>query len=85
MLINLALDLPPSWRTAVNTGVYKDTHFTNVSSGTKKVVAMHGKSANVNITGVHFKSFTVQGNAVTSRTDADAWNINSYVSGIDFQ
>ena len=86
MLINLALDQAPTWRTAANTGVYKDTYFTNVSSDVKKVVAMHGKSATVNITGVHFKSFTVQGNAVTSRTDTDAsWDINSFVSGIDFQ
>ena len=35
--------------------------------------------------GVNFSNFTVQGKAVTSRTDADAsWNINSYVTNITF-
>jgi hypothetical protein len=39
----------------------------------------------VNIVGVHFTNLAVQGNAVTSQTDADAtWSINSYVSGITF-
>ena len=86
MLINLALDQPPTWRTAADTGVYKDTYFTNVSSDVKKVIALHGMSATVNITGVHFKNFTVQGKAVTSQTDSDAsWDINSYVSNITFQ
>ena len=86
MLINLALDVPPTWRTAANTGVYKDIYFTNVSSDVKKVISLHGKSSTVNITGVHFKNFTVQGNAITSQTDADAsWDINQFVSGITFQ
>jgi hypothetical protein len=58
MLINLALDVPPTWRTAADTGVYKDTYFTNVSSDVKKVISLHGKSSSVNITGVHFKNFT---------------------------
>jgi hypothetical protein len=86
MLINLALDMPPTWRTAANTGAYKDIYFTNVSSDVKQVISLHGKSASVNINGVHFKNLTVQGKAVTSQTDADAsWDINSYVSGITFQ
>ena len=86
MLINLALDVPPTWRTAANTGVYKDTYFTNVSSDVKKVISLHGKSSTVNITGVHFTNLTVQGKAVTSQTDSDAsWDINSFVSGITFQ
>ena len=86
MLINLALDVPPDWRDAADTGVYKDTYFTNLSSDVKKVVSLHGKSSSVNITGVHFKNFTVQGKAVTSQTDSDAsWDINSFVSGVTFE
>jgi len=85
-LINLALDSPPTWRTAADTGVYKDTYFTNVSSDVKKVISLHGKSSSVNITGVHFKNLTVQGKAITSQTDSNAsWDINSYVSGITFE
>ena len=52
----------------------------------KKPIVLHGKSASVNITGVHFKNLTVQGHAVTTQTDADAtWNINSFASGITFE
>jgi hypothetical protein len=86
MLINLALDVPPTWRTAADTGVYKDTYFTNVSSDVKKVISLHGKSSTVNIAGVHFKNFTIQGKTITSQTDSNAsWDINQYVSGITFQ
>ena len=86
MLINLALDMPPTWRTVADTGVYKDTYFTNVSSDVKQVISLHGKSSTVNIAGVHFKSLTVQGKTITSQTDANAsWDINQYVSGITFQ
>ena len=39
----------------------------------------------MNVVGVHFSNVTVQGNALTSQTDADAsWSINAYVSGISF-
>ncbi len=86
MLINLALDSPPTWRTAADTGVYKDTYFTNVSSDVKKVISLHGESSSVNITGVHFKNLTIQGKTITSQTDSNAsWDINAYVSGITFQ
>jgi len=86
ILINLALDSPPTWRTAADTGVYKDTYFTNVSSDVKKVISMHGESSSVNITGVHFKNLTIQGKTITSQTDSNAsWDINSFVSGIAFQ
>jgi hypothetical protein len=85
-LINLALDQPPDWRTAANTSIIKDTYFTNVSSDVKQVINLHGKSASVNVTGVHFKNVTVQGKAITSQTDSDAsWSINSYVSNITFE
>ena len=86
MLINLALDMPPTWRTAADTGMYKDTYFTNVSSDVKQVISLHGKSSSVNIAGVHFKNLTVQGKAVTSQTSSNAtWDINQYVSGITFE
>jgi hypothetical protein len=86
MLINLALDVPPTWRTAADSGSYKDVYFTNVSSDVKQVIGLHGKSSTVNITGVHFNNFTVQGKAITSQTDSDAsWDINQFVSGITFQ
>jgi hypothetical protein len=86
MLINLALDVPPTWRTAADTGVYKDTYFTNVSSSVKQVISLHGKSSTVNIAGVHFKNLSVQGKTITSQTDSNAsWDINQYVSGITFQ
>ena len=86
ILINLALDSPPTWRTAADTGIYKDTYFTNISSDVKKVISLHGKSSTANITGVYFKNLTVQGKAITSRTDSNAsWDINAYVSGITFQ
>jgi polygalacturonase len=86
MLINIALDQPPDWRDAANTTIVKDTYFTKVSSDVKKVVNLHGASSSVNITGVHFSDFTVQGKAITSQTDSDAsWSINSYVSAITFE
>lgn len=84
-MIDMALDMPPTWRTAANTSIIKDTYFTNISSDVKKPISLHGKSASVNIVGVHFSNVTVMGNALTSQTDADAtWSINSFVSGITF-
>ncbi len=50
------------------------------------MINIHGSITTVNVNGVHFTGLTVQGNAVTSQTDADAsWNINQYVSNITFQ
>jgi polygalacturonase len=86
MLINIALDQPPDWRTAANTSIVKDTYFTNVSSDAQKTISLHGQSSSVNISGVHFSNLTIQGKAVTSQTDSDAsWSINSYVSNITFK
>jgi len=85
-MIDLSSDMPPTWRTAANTSIIKDTYFTNVASDVKQPIVLHGKSSTVNIPGVHFSNVTVQGRALTSQTDADAtWNINSFVSGITFQ
>jgi Glycosyl hydrolases family 28 len=86
MLIDIEEDQAPTWRTAPNTSIAKDTYFTNVSSDVKQTIQLHGKSSSVNVNGVHFSSFTVQGKAITSQTDTDAtWDINQYVSNITFQ
>ena len=85
-LIDIEEDRAPDWRPAPNTSTVRDVYFTNVSSDVKQLINIHGKSASVNVSGVHFMNFTVQGRAVTSQTDADAsWNINQYVSGFTFQ
>ena len=76
----------PTWRVAPNTSIAKDTYFTNVSSSVKQAIQLHGLNSTVNVNGVHFSGFTVQGKAVTSQTDTDAsWDINQYVSNITFQ
>jgi hypothetical protein len=85
-MIALSLDEPPDWRDAANTSIIKDTYFTNITSDTKKPINLHGRSASVNIVGVHFDKLSVQGNPVTSQTDADAtWSINSFVSNVTFE
>ena len=85
-LIDLEEDNAPTWRTAPNTSIAKETSFTNVSANVKQLISIHGKSSTVNIQGVHFTNFTVQGKALTSQTDTGAsWSINSYVTGIDFK
>jgi hypothetical protein len=85
ILISVQNNQVPSWRTAVNQSVVKNTYFTNIASDVKKSITLQGKSAQVNLNGVHFSNFTVAGKPVTSRTDADAmWNINANVSNITF-
>jgi polygalacturonase len=84
-MIDLSSDMPPTWRTAANTSIIRDTYFTNVASDVRQLINLHGRSATVNITGVHFSNVTVRGAAITSQTDADAsWSINSFVSNITF-
>jgi polygalacturonase len=86
LLIDIEEDQAPTWRTAPNTSIATDTYFTNVSSSVKQTIQLHGLNSTVNVNGVHFSGFTVQGNAVTSKTDTDAsWDINQYVSNITFQ
>ena len=53
-MIDLSSDMPPTWRTAANTSIIKDTYFTNVASDVKQPIVLHGRSATVNINGVHF-------------------------------
>lgn len=86
ILIDLDEDQPPTFRTAANLATIRDAFFTNVASDVKSLVNLHGSSSTVNIVGVHFNNFTVQGKAITSQTDTDAtWSINSFVSNITFQ
>lgn len=85
-LIDIEEDMAPTWRTAPNTSTVKDVYFTNISSNVKQLINIHGKTSTVNVNGVHFDNFTVQGKKLTSQTDSAAsWNINQYVSNITFQ
>jgi len=85
-LIDIEEDRAPDWRTAPNTSTVKDAYFTDVSCNVKSLINIHGLSSSINVNGVHFSNFTVQGKAITSQTDSDAsWNINSFVSNITFQ
>jgi len=85
-LIDIEEDMAPTWRTAPNTSTVKDVYFTNISADVKQLINIHGKSSTVNVNGVHFDNFTVQGKKLTSQTDtAASWNINQYVSNITFQ
>jgi len=85
-MIALSQDEPPDWRDAANTSVIKDTYFINVTSDVKMPINLHGRSATVNQTGVHFKNLSVAGKTITSQTDANAtWSINSFVSNIVFE
>lgn len=84
-LIALSSDEPPSWRTAANQSIIKDTHFVNVTSDVDKPINLHGRSSAVNISGVFFDNLIVAGKPVTSADDPDAtWSINPFVSGIEF-
>ena len=84
-IIALNSDDPPFWRAAANQSIIKDTHFTNVTSDVKKPINLRGRSEAVNIAGVHFENLTVEGQPITSPTDPDAaWNINAFVTGIEF-
>ena len=70
---------------AANRSIIKDTHFSNVTAYVNKPINLHGRSASVNILGVHFQNLSVEGKPVTSQTDPDAtWSINPFVSGIEF-
>lgn len=85
ILISVQNNQVPSWRSAANQSIVKNTYFTNVASDVKKTITLQGKSSQVNLNGVHFTNFTVAGKPVTSKTDADAsWNINSNVTNITF-
>jgi len=85
-LIDIEEDMAPTWRTAPNTSTVKDVYFTNISASVKQLINIHGKSSTVNVDGVHFNNFTVQGKKLASQTDSAAsWNINQYVSNITFQ
>ena len=72
---------------APNTSIAKDTVFhERRPPASSKTFSCTGELATVNIPGVLFNNFTVQGHKVTSQTDSDGdWDINQYVSNITFQ
>ncbi len=80
-LVDVQNNSLPSWRTAAGKTVIKETFFTNVSADVRKAINLHGASSSVNVTGVHFNNFTVQGNAISQSN----LSTNSYVSGITFK
>jgi hypothetical protein len=85
-MIALSQDEPPDWREAANTSIIKDTYFINISSEVKKPINLHGRSASVNVTGVHFSNLSVAGKLITGQADANAtFSINAYVSNIMFE
>jgi hypothetical protein len=83
MLIDIEEDNPPTWRTAANTTVTHNTSYTNVTSAVDKTVNLHGKSATVNIDGVHFNALTVLGTHVTNSSGA-SWSLKNVIN-ITFQ
>lgn len=85
VLIDIQNTSKPSWRTTVNQCIVKNTSITNVASDANSTINLQGISSQYNINGINFSNFTVQGKAVTSKTDSDArWNINSNVTNITF-
>jgi len=85
-LVDLEEDNAPTWRTAPNTSIAKDTYFTNITADVNKLINIHGKSTAVTINGVHFSGFSVQGSVITSTSDSHAtFSTNAYVSDITFQ
>jgi hypothetical protein len=76
---------PPTWRTAANQSIIKDTYFTNIASDAQNLINLHGKSATYGIDGVHFSNVSVRGKSLTSQSDPDAsFSINSFVTNITF-
>jgi polygalacturonase len=85
VLIDIQNTSKPSWRTTANQCIVKNTSITNVASDANSTINLQGVSSQYNINGINFSNFTVQGKAVTSKTDSDArWNINSNVTNITF-
>ncbi|HEX2959793.1 MAG TPA: hypothetical protein VHO70_23355 [Chitinispirillaceae bacterium] len=85
VLIDIQNTSKPSWRTTANQCIVKNTYLTNVASDANSTINLKGISSQYNINGINFSNFTVQGKAVTSKTDSDArWNINSNVTNITF-
>ncbi|HWP08398.1 MAG TPA: glycosyl hydrolase family 28 protein [Polyangiaceae bacterium] len=85
LFITLDESMPPDWRDAANQSIIKDTYFYDITSYGPKTINLQGKSTQYGITGVHFKNVVINGQPVTSQSDADAtWTVNSAVSGITF-
>ncbi len=80
-LIDMNEDNPPSWRTAANMSITKNTTFMNVTSAVDKTVNIHGKNATIDIEGVHFIGFNVAGKAITAPTAS--WS-TQFLTGLTF-
>jgi hypothetical protein len=65
--------MPPTWRTAANTTITKNTTYTNVNSLVDQMINLHGKSSTVDVEGVHFTGLMVKGKAVTAQTSS--WSV----------
>jgi hypothetical protein len=86
ILIALEESMPPDWRDAANQSIIRNTSFTNVASDVSKSIDLHGGSDAYGVEGVHFKNFTVRGNAITSTNDPNAqFSVNAYATGITFE
>jgi hypothetical protein len=66
LLIDIQEDMPPTWRTAANMTITKNSTFTNVNSSVNAPISLHGKDATTNVDGVHFTGLTVAGQAISS-------------------
>jgi polygalacturonase len=81
-LIDIQEDMPPTWRTAANQTITKNSSFTNVTSAVDQSINLHGKDATTNVNGVHFTGLMVKGKAVTAQTAS--WSVLNAVN-ITFQ
>jgi len=85
LFISLDEANPPTWRTAANQSIIRDTYFYDITSYGPRTINLQAKSTQYGIDGVHFKNVVIGGQPITSQTDADAtWSINSFVTDITF-
>jgi hypothetical protein len=79
LLIDIEENTPPTWRTAANTTITKNSTFMDVTSAVAQPIHLLGRSSTINVNGVKFVGLNVQGKAVTSQTSEftvqDAINI----------
>jgi len=85
LFITLDESNPPTWRTAANQSIIKDTYFYDITSYGPNTINLQAKSLQYGIDGVHFKNLVIGGKAITSQSAAGAtWTVNQYVTNITF-
>jgi polygalacturonase len=85
LFISLDESMPPDWRDAANQSIIRDTYFYDITSYGPRTINLQAKSTQYGIDGVHFKNVVVNGQPVTSQSDADAmWSVNQFVTNITF-